>query len=317
MLHGAADRLAAAAVGATVGAVLLLPATIAAPPVHAWPPVLASGAAEAAYFALLAAAYRRGELSFTYPVARGIAPFLVTLGGAAVLGQSLTAARIGGSLALGAGLAVISQAGLARGRGLALTFAALTGITIAVYSVIDAGAVRSADAIGYLGAVTIVQAVILLGAVRLDRRRVRAAARAGAGIGIGSVAAYLLVLLAYQRAPAAPAAIRQRTPRGRNCTLIRGPVTRVLLGTACSQVRWQLPPMTSRSPWPTSWRNVGPLPSRGRSSRGRGVPSDTIATTVSSVLPRPIVSPCHATLSRPSRYRHNPAVHSGSPSSAW
>jgi len=206
VLHGAADRLAAAAVGAIVGAVLLLPATIAAPPVHAWPPVLASGAAEAAYFAFLAAAYRRGELSFTYPVARGIAPFLVTLGGAAVLGQSLTAARIGGSLALGAGLAIISQAGLARGRGLALTFAALTGITIAVYSVIDAGAVRSADAIGYLGAVTIVQAVILLGAVRLDRRRVRAAARAGAGIGIGSVAAYLLVLLAYQRAPASPVA---------------------------------------------------------------------------------------------------------------
>jgi drug/metabolite transporter (DMT)-like permease len=206
MLHGATDRLAAAAVGAAVGAVLLLPAMIADPPVHAWPSALASGAAEAAYFAFLAAAYRRGELSFTYPVARGIAPFLITLGGAAVLGQSLTAARVAGSLALAAGLAVISQAGLARGRGMALAFAALTGISIAVYSVIDAGAVRSAGAVGYLGAVTVVQAVILLGAVRLDRERLRAAGRAGAGIGVGSVAAYLLVLLAYQRAPASPVA---------------------------------------------------------------------------------------------------------------
>jgi drug/metabolite transporter (DMT)-like permease len=206
MLHGATDRLAAAAVGAAVGAVLLLPATIADPPVHAWPSALASGAAEAAYFAFLAAAYRRGELSFTYPVARGIAPFLITLGGAAVLGQSLTAARVAGSLALAAGLAIISQAGLARGRGIALAFAALTGISIAVYSVIDAGAVRSAGAVGYLGAVTVVQAVILLGAVRLDRERLRAASRAGAGIGVGSVAAYLLVLLAYQRAPASPVA---------------------------------------------------------------------------------------------------------------
>ena len=98
MLHGATDRLAAAAVGAVVGAVLLLPATITDPPVHAWPSALASGAAEAAYFAFLAAAYRRGELSFTYPVARGIAPFLITLGGALVLGQSLTAARVAGSL---------------------------------------------------------------------------------------------------------------------------------------------------------------------------------------------------------------------------
>jgi drug/metabolite transporter (DMT)-like permease len=205
-LHGASDRLAAAAVGAAVGAVLLLPATIAAPPVRAWPSVLASGAAEAAYFAFLAAAYRRGELSVTYPVARGIAPFLITLGGAVALGQPLTPPRVAGSLALGVGLAVISHAGLARGRGRALAFAALTGITIAVYSVIDAGAVRHANAIGYLGAVTAVQAVILLGAVRVDLGRLRAAAPAGAGIGIGSVAAYLLVLLAYQRAPASPVA---------------------------------------------------------------------------------------------------------------
>ena len=82
-----------------------------------------------------------------------------------MLGQSLTVARVAGSLALAAGLAIIAQAGLARGRGIALAFAALTGISIAVYSVIDAGAVRSAGAVGYLGAVTVVQAVILLGAV--------------------------------------------------------------------------------------------------------------------------------------------------------
>jgi drug/metabolite transporter (DMT)-like permease len=210
LLHGADDRLAAAAVGSVLSAALLLPATVAAPPVRVWPLAIASGAAEAAYFAFLAAAYRRGELSFTYPVARGIAPFLITLGGAAALGQPLTAARVGGTLALAAGLAAISQAGLAKGRGPALAFAALTGVTIAVYSVIDAGAVRSANAVGYLGAVTIVQAIVLLGAVRLDLERLRASARAGAGIGVGSLAAYLLVLLAYQRAPASPvAALRE------------------------------------------------------------------------------------------------------------
>ena len=170
VLHGAEDRLAAAAVGAAVGAILLMPA------------VIASGAAEAAYFACLAAAYRRGELSFTYPVARGIAPFLITLGGAAVLGQPLNAARVCGSLALGIGLAVISLAGLARGRGAALAFAALTGVAIAIYSVIDAGAVRSANAVGYLGAVTAVQALILLAATRADWGRLRASARAGTGI---------------------------------------------------------------------------------------------------------------------------------------
>ena len=132
VLHGAGDRLAAAAVGAAVGAVLLMPATIMAPPVRVWPSVVASGTAEAAYFACLAAAYRRGELSITYPVARGSAPFLITLGSAAVLGQPLDAARVCGALALGIGLAVISQVGLARGRATALAFAALTGVTIAI-----------------------------------------------------------------------------------------------------------------------------------------------------------------------------------------
>ena len=49
---------------------------------------------------------------------------------------------------------------------------------------------------------------------------------------------------------------------------------------------------------------------------GRGSREDTMATMVSSELPRPMVSPCQATLSRPSRYRHRPAVANSSPSSA-
>jgi drug/metabolite transporter (DMT)-like permease len=206
MLHDATDRLAAATVAALVGAALLLPATVAFPPVRVWLLVLASGVAEAVYFSFLTAAYRRGELSFTYPVARGIAPFLVTLGSALALGQTLSPGRVLGSLALGIGLTVISHAGLRRGRGLAVAFAALTGLSIATYSVIDARAVHSASAVGYLGAVTAVEAAILLGATRVDWRRLWAAAAPGTGIGIGAIAAYLLVLLAYQRAPASPVA---------------------------------------------------------------------------------------------------------------
>jgi drug/metabolite transporter (DMT)-like permease len=57
---------------------------------------------------------------------------------------------------------------------------------------------------------TLALAIVLLGAVRLDLDRLRAGARAGAGIGAGALAAYLLVLLAYQRAPASPvAALRE------------------------------------------------------------------------------------------------------------
>jgi drug/metabolite transporter (DMT)-like permease len=158
---------------------------------------------------------------------------MITLGGAAVLGQPLTPARVGGSLALAAGLAVISQAGLARGRSAALGFAALTGVVIAVYSVIDAGAVRYANAFGYLGAVTAVQAAFLLAAVRADWHRLWASAKAGAGIGVGSVAAYLLVLLAYQRAPASPVATLRELSILLGILIARDrPGTRVWIGGA-------------------------------------------------------------------------------------
>ena len=63
---------------------------------------------------------------------------------------------------------------------------------------------------------------------------------------------------------------------------MRGPTLRAVFGTACSQVRWHEPPITSRSPPPSSWRSVAPAP-LGRSSSRRGAPSETIATTVSSV----------------------------------
>ena len=56
-------------------------------------------------------------------------------------------------------------------------------------------------------------------------------------------------------------------------------------------------------------------PPLGRKRKRRGVPNETMATTVSSVRLRPIRSPCHATLSRPFRYRQSPTVQKGSPSS--
>ena len=43
----------------------------------------------------------------------------------------------------------------------------------------------------------------------------------------------------------------QATSIGRNWTLMRAPTGFAVLGTACSQVRWQEPPITIRSPWPT------------------------------------------------------------------
>jgi drug/metabolite transporter (DMT)-like permease len=78
----------------------------------------------------------------------------------------------------------------------------LTGVTIAAYSVVDAGAVRQVSPAGYLGAVLGVQGLFLTLLVRGDRGRLRGGLRSGILIGIGSVAAYVLVLYAFQLAPA-------------------------------------------------------------------------------------------------------------------
>ncbi len=202
-LHGTDDRVAAVTAGGILGALLLLPAVILAPPLRVWPLAIASGLTEAAYSLLLASAYQYGELSFTYPIARGTAPFLATIAGALLLGQPLTVPRVAGAVALGLGLVTIAQAGRSRGRTTAVAFALLTGVSIATYSVIDAGAVRDVSPVGYLGLVTAVEVVALLVWLRLDLARVWRAAAPGARIGVGSVGAYLLVLFAFQRAPIA------------------------------------------------------------------------------------------------------------------
>ena len=49
--------------------------------------MLVSGVAETIYGLALAGAYRRGELSVTYPVGRGSAPLMATLAAVVVVGQ--------------------------------------------------------------------------------------------------------------------------------------------------------------------------------------------------------------------------------------
>jgi drug/metabolite transporter (DMT)-like permease len=202
VLHAEDDRVAAMAVaGLTVG-LILLPAVVIWPPWPVLPLVVASAAAETAYAFALSAAYKRGALSVVYPLGRGLAPLLVTIGGWLLLSETPDAAAILGAAALAAGLALIAVAGGRAGQSTAVGFALLTGMMIAAYSVIDAGAVRQVSPVGYLGAVLGVQGVVLTLLLRGNRVRLRRGLRSGVLIAIGSVGAYLLVLYAFRQAPA-------------------------------------------------------------------------------------------------------------------
>jgi drug/metabolite transporter (DMT)-like permease len=201
-LHAASDRVAAMAVAGLVSCAGLLPAIILVPPWSAWPAIILSAAAETAYALCLSAAYQRGALAVAYPIGRGTAPLLVTLGGWVVLAQLPTPLTILGALALATGLSLIALTGYRTHQQAAIGFALLTGCTIAAYSLVDAHAVQTVSPVGYLGAVLGLQGVMLTVWVRLDVSRLRQAVKPGIQIAIGSVAAYLLVLFAFQHADA-------------------------------------------------------------------------------------------------------------------
>ncbi len=62
-----------------------------------------------AYFILLSAAYRRGDLSVVYPIARGTAPLLAVAIGVVVLGERLGVAGSIGVVALLAGFLLLQR----------------------------------------------------------------------------------------------------------------------------------------------------------------------------------------------------------------
>ncbi len=102
---------------------------------------LASGTVELIYFILLSAAYRRGDLSLVYPIARGTAPILAALSGILLLGNRLTVLQSIGVVGLLLGV------WLARrpvGAGPAVLPAIFTGVAIATYSTIDTVGVHNA-----------------------------------------------------------------------------------------------------------------------------------------------------------------------------
>ncbi len=201
-LKGAGDRVATMAVANLAAGLILLPAILLAPPAGVLPLIVGSAVAESAYALCLAAAYRRGALSIAYPLGRGTAPLLVTLGGWLLLGERPGLVAVGGALALATGMAIVALAGHRRGELAAVGFALLTGVAIASYSLIDARAVRQVSAPGYLGAVLFLTGLLLLASLGGDHRRLRRALAPGVRVAFGTTVAYLLVLLAFQRANA-------------------------------------------------------------------------------------------------------------------
>jgi drug/metabolite transporter (DMT)-like permease len=169
---------------------------------------LVSGIIEAAYFVSLSAAYRRGDLSVVYPVARGVAPLIAVAIGLLLLGETLAPPGWLGVACLLIGVILVSRPWLAlseTGADAALGFALLTGVTIAAYSAVDRVGVQLMSPIAYGVVLFTVAAGLLAGWVAffsrpLDTGRDASWTRSAVA-GIMAVLAYVLVLVALSIAP--------------------------------------------------------------------------------------------------------------------
>ena len=135
------DQLVAAWTVVAGAAILALPVLIFAglPDRSVWDLILISTVVQVAYVLTLAAAYRVGDLSFVYPLARGTSPVLVSLAGVAFLGDEISALGWIGVLTVTVALTWLAWRRADR-SGLAL--ALVTGLLISLYTSIDAAAVR-------------------------------------------------------------------------------------------------------------------------------------------------------------------------------
>ncbi|MBX3098792.1 MAG: EamA family transporter [Salinibacterium sp.] len=174
------------------------------------PLILVSGALQVAYFLLLQRAYRLGDVSLVYPLARGTGPLLAVLLAIVILGERPTPIALVGAGVVIAGVVIIGFAG---GRAAAVVnragvvYGLLVGVVIAAFTLWDASAVTvgGMPPVGLYWGSVLVQMLLLATPALRRVRDTRAIAgthwRAVLTVGILSPLAYILILLAMQLAP--------------------------------------------------------------------------------------------------------------------
>ena len=178
-----------------------------APSLDTLPYIIASTVIHWGYYLLLNIAYRTGDLSIVYPIARGLSPIMIALGAWFWVGESLP-------LIVWCGIFTVSGGILLLARGVFQSDLPKTGIVAAVgvavaiasYSIVDGVGVRlSGSPLGYIGWLFVAEIVVVVFVftTRWDRFRAmsRHAVLTGLFGGVVSSAAYALVLIAKTEAP--------------------------------------------------------------------------------------------------------------------
>jgi drug/metabolite transporter (DMT)-like permease len=188
-----------------VAGLLSLPAVFAAGglPIAGWGWASLSGLVHLPYVLGLAWAYRHGDFSLAYPVARGGGALVAAVGGVLLLDD-----RLGAWSVVAIGLVVVGMCLLGVGAPVRqVAVAVLVSLTIGTYTTIDSHASRQFDGVAYVfAAFVMIAAVVTSWGLASGRGRAlvtigRDAWRRMVLAAVMSVVTYGLVLLAVRRAP--------------------------------------------------------------------------------------------------------------------
>jgi len=173
------------------------------------PYIAATGFFHALYFGSLGAAYRHGEISVVYPLARGS-----SVAGTAVMAPLLLGERVSALGALGIGLVCLGILALGlwelfkqQAHFSSILPALLVGATTTAYSIVDKRGVGYISPVIYIAGLSTCAALLLAPYVLLKcreqyRRAWRESKLACLAIGLGSMGTYLVILFAFQFANA-------------------------------------------------------------------------------------------------------------------
>lgn len=216
LLKTTSDRLvlmvAIRIVGLLYGFIVLC--AVGAPSTESLSWMIAAVVAMWIYQALLIQGYQIGDLSFVYPLSRGLAPVLLTAIAFLLLDESISVLQLLGITSISLG--IVTLAFLGQGSRVALIYAALIGASIAGYSFLGGAGVRlSGNLFGFSATLEITSGVGFLAYTAVARGRsfvpsLVAIWPTGMGAGLLSIVGYLTFLLAATHLPIGPvSAIRE------------------------------------------------------------------------------------------------------------
>ncbi len=194
------------ALGHAIPGLIILP-VVSQPGLGAFPFIIASIFLHWFYYYFLNFAYTFGDLSFVYPISRGLAPLLIALGAFFFIGENLPPSGWLGILLISIGIMAIAGSFLnGEFQKGAIIAAILTAIIVSLYSLADGFGVRiSSSVLGYVAWLFSAEIIVVIYIffTRLERLKVMPVRIQFLGLfaGILSSISYALVLYAKTIAP--------------------------------------------------------------------------------------------------------------------